>query len=155
MLKEIDYLTSAVKNISKNAKYLGIDVTKEMLLEKLALMTSDRFSIVFSKKPVEKHRNIPRLKFDLPLKKNRRQREVTKNNKSFESTNTRSLLPLGIGLLLVGFLILLQIILGIFTLIYGAQIKFASMHQVSSIFLVSSSIYFLFINKTSNQQLSS
>ena len=107
MLKEIDYLTSAVKNISKNAKYLGIDVTKEMLLEKLALMTSDRFSIVFSKKPVEKHRNIPRLKFDLPLKKNRRQREVTKNNKSFESTNTRSLLPLGIGLLLVGFLILI------------------------------------------------
>ena len=107
MLKEIDYLTSAVKNISKNAKYLGIDVTKEMLLEKLALMTSDRFSIVFSKKPVEKHRNIPRLKFDLPLKKNQRQREVTKNNKSFESTNTRSLLPLGIGLLLVGFLILI------------------------------------------------
>ena len=107
MLKEIDYLTSAVKNISKNAKYLGIDVTKEMLLEKLALMTSDRFSIVFSKKPVEKHRNIPRLKFDLPLKKNRRQREVTKNNKSFESTNTRSLLPLGLGLLLVGFLILI------------------------------------------------
>ena len=107
MLKEIDYLTSAVKNISKNAKYLGIDVTKEMLLEKLALMTSDRFSIVFSKKPVEKHRNIPRLKFDLPLKKNQRQREVTKNNKSFESTNTRSLLPLGLGLLLVGFLILI------------------------------------------------
>ena len=69
MLKEIDYLTSAVKNISKNAKYLGVDVTKEMLLEKLALMTSDRFSIVFSKKPVEKHRNIPRLKFDLPVKK--------------------------------------------------------------------------------------
>ena len=107
MLKEIDYLTSAVKNISKNAKYLGVDVTKEMLLEKLALMTSDRFSIVFSKKPVEKHRNIPRLKFDLPVKKNRRQREVTETRKSFESTNTRSLLPLGVGLLIVGFLILI------------------------------------------------
>ena len=101
MLKEIDYLTSAVKNISKNAKYLGVDVTKEMLLEKLALMTSDRFSIVFSKKPVEKHRNIPRLKFDLPVKKNRRQREVTETRKSFESTNTRSLLPLGVGLSLI------------------------------------------------------
>ena len=107
MLKEVDYLTSAVKNISKNAKYLGLDVTEEMLREKLTLMTSNRFSIVFTKKPVEKHRNIPRLIFDLPVKKNRRQREVTKNNKSFESTNTRSLLPLGIGLLLVGFLILI------------------------------------------------
>ena len=61
-----------------------------------------------------------------------------------------NLLP---SIYLVGILILLQIVLGIFTLIYGAQIKFASMHQVSSIFLVSSSIYFLFINKTSNQQL--
>ena len=63
-----------------------------------------------------------------------------------------NLLP---SIYLVGILILLQIVLGIFTLIYGAQIKFASMHQVSSIFLVSSSIYFLYINKTSNQQLSS
>jgi len=50
MLKEVDYLTSAVKNISKNAKYLGIDVTEEMLREKLTLMTSNRFSIVFTKK---------------------------------------------------------------------------------------------------------
>ena len=107
MLKEVDYLTSAVKNISKNAKYLGIDVTEEMLREKLTLMTSNRFSIVFTKKPVEKHRNIPRLKFDLPVKKNRRQREVTETRKSFESTNTRSLLPLGVGLLIVGFLILI------------------------------------------------
>ena len=48
MLKEVDYLTSAVKNISKNAKYLGIDVTEEMLREKLTLMTSNRFSIVFT-----------------------------------------------------------------------------------------------------------
>ena len=55
---------------------------------------------------------------------------------------------------MVGSLILLQIVLGIFTLIYGAQIKFASMHQVSSIFLVSSSIYFLFLNTNSNRQLS-
>ena len=29
MLKEVDYLTSAVENISKNAKYLGIEVTEE------------------------------------------------------------------------------------------------------------------------------
>jgi len=109
MLKELDYLTSAVKNISKNAKYLGIDVTEEMLREKLTLMTSNRFSIVFTKKPVEKHRNIPRLIFDLPLKKNRRQREVTKASRSASTQNTgkRSLLPLGVGLLIAGFIILI------------------------------------------------
>ena len=109
MLKELDYLTSAVKNISKNAKYLGIDVTEEMLREKLTLMTSNRFSIVFTKKPVEKHRNIPRLIFDLPLKKNRRQREVTKASRSASTQNTskRSLLPIGVGLLIVGFIILI------------------------------------------------
>ena len=109
MLKEVDYLTSAVKNISKNAKYLGIEVTEEMLREKLTLMTSNRFSIVFTKKPVEKHRNIPRLIFDLPVKKNRRQREATVTSKSASSQNTnkKSFLPLGVGLLIVGFIILI------------------------------------------------
>ena len=52
----------------------------------------------------------------------------------------------------LGFFIFLQIVLGIFTLLYGAQILIASMHQISSIFLVSSSIYFLFINTKSNLQ---
>ncbi len=51
---------------------------------------------------------------------------------------------------LLGCFIILQIILGIFTIIYGAQIYLASMHQISSIFLVSSSIYFFFINSKSN-----
>ena len=54
---------------------------------------------------------------------------------------------------LVGILLLVQIILGVFTLLYGAQIKFASMHQISSIFLVSSCIYLLFINKNTNSLL--
>ena len=109
MLKEVDYLTSAVKNISKNANYLGIDVTEEMLREKLTLMTSNRFSIVFTKKPVERHRNIPRLIFDSPLKKNRRQREVTETSKSVSNKNIKKspLLPLAIGLLVVGFIILI------------------------------------------------
>ena len=53
---------------------------------------------------------------------------------------------------IVGLLLILQIILGIFTLLYGAQIKFASLHQISSIFLVSSVIYFLYINRKSNLQ---
>lgn len=53
---------------------------------------------------------------------------------------------------ILGFFIILQIVLGIFTLLYGAQIIIASMHQISSIFLVSSSIYFLFLNTKSNLQ---
>ncbi len=54
---------------------------------------------------------------------------------------------------IVGIFMFIQILLGIFTLIYGAQIYLASMHQISSIFLVSSSVYLLHLN--SNQQLSS
>ena len=53
---------------------------------------------------------------------------------------------------IIGVLLFLQIILGILTLINGAQIFLASMHQISSIFLVSSSVYFLYLN--TNQQLS-
>jgi len=56
---------------------------------------------------------------------------------------------------ILGFFIFLQIVLGIVTLLYGAQILIASMHQISSIFLVASCIYFLFINTKSNLQLSS
>jgi len=47
---------------------------------------------------------------------------------------------------ILGFFILLQIILGIFTVLYGAQIYISSMHQISSIFLVISSIYFYYLN---------
>ena len=50
----------------------------------------------------------------------------------------------------LGFCIILQIVLGIFTVLYGAQIFIASMHQISSIFLVSASIYFYFLNKKFN-----
>ena len=50
----------------------------------------------------------------------------------------------------LGFFIILQIVLGIFTVVYGAQIYIAAVHQVSSIFLVTSSIYFFFINKKTN-----
>ena len=51
---------------------------------------------------------------------------------------------------ILGFFIILQIILGIFTIIYGAQIFIASMHQISSIFLVTSCIYFYYLNTKSN-----
>ena len=48
---------------------------------------------------------------------------------------------------ILGFFILLQIILGIYTIMYGAHIYIAAMHQLSSIFLVSSSIYFFYLTK--------
>ncbi len=51
---------------------------------------------------------------------------------------------------ILGFFIFLQIILGIFTILYGAQIYIASMHQISSIFLVSSSVYFYYLNTSTN-----
>ena len=55
----------------------------------------------------------------------------------------------------LGFFIILQVILGIFTIIYGAQIYIASMHQISSIFLVSSNIYLIYLNSKTNLQPSS
>ena len=51
---------------------------------------------------------------------------------------------------ILGLFIVLQIFLGILTIIYGAQIYIASMHQISSIFLVSSSVYFFYINTRFN-----
>ena len=51
---------------------------------------------------------------------------------------------------ILGFFIVIQIILGIFTIIYGAQIYIASMHQLISIFLVSSCIYFFYLNTKFN-----
>jgi len=51
---------------------------------------------------------------------------------------------------ILGFFIFLQIVLGIFTVLHGAQIYLAAMHQLSSVFLVSGSVYFLFLNKKFN-----
>ena len=54
------------------------------------------------------------------------------------------------AIIVTGFLLILQIVLGILTLLYSAQIIIASMHQISSILLVSSSIYFLYLNNNSS-----
>ena len=51
---------------------------------------------------------------------------------------------------LIGFLLLLQVVLGIFTVLNEAQILYASMHQISSIFLVSAVVYFIYLNKKPN-----
>ena len=61
-----------------------------------------------------------------------------KTNKLYKSVN------------ILGFFIILQIILGIFTILLGAHIYIAAVHQVSSIFLVTSSIYFFYINTRTN-----
>ena len=50
----------------------------------------------------------------------------------------------------IGAFLFLQILLGILTLLSGAQIFFSSVHQISSIFLISSSIYFLYLNTKIN-----
>ena len=54
-------------------------------------------------------------------------------------------------ILIVGFLLIIQVVLGIFTILYGAEIIFASMHQFSSIFLIASSIYLLYLSYLSKQ----
>ena len=51
---------------------------------------------------------------------------------------------------ILGLFLILQIILGVLTIINGAEIYIASMHQISSIFLVSTCIYFLFISTKFN-----
>ena len=51
---------------------------------------------------------------------------------------------------IIGLFLIIQILLGIFALLYGAQIYLASMHQISSIFLISASIYFLYLNSDTN-----
>ena len=50
----------------------------------------------------------------------------------------------------LGLILLLQRVLGILTVTSGAQMFIASMHQISSILLVSFSVYFLFINTKKN-----
>ena len=55
---------------------------------------------------------------------------------------------------IIGIILTIQLILGILTIISGAQIFIASMHQISSIFLVSSNIYLIYLNSNTNLQLS-
>ena len=51
--------------------------------------------------------------------------------------------------IILGLIILLQIILGIITVLSGANILTASLHQFSSILLITSSLYFLYKNRFS------
>ncbi len=51
------------------------------------------------------------------------------------------------SIIVLGLCIIIQIILGIYTVLHGAHIYVAAMHQFSSIFLVTFSIYFFYLNK--------
>ena len=51
---------------------------------------------------------------------------------------------------LIFFVLLTQIFLGILTILYGVQILIASLHQIGSIFLISSSLYLLYKNTNFN-----
>ena len=50
---------------------------------------------------------------------------------------------------ILGLIILIQIILGILTVLSGAGIVIASLHQLSSIILMSSALFFLYKNRFS------
>jgi len=50
-------------------------------------------------------------------------------------------------ILIVGLSLLIQIILGIFTLLSGVKILYASLHQINSIFIILSTLYFLYISQ--------
>ena len=69
-------------------------------------MTSNLFSIVFTKKPVPIHKNFAKLRFDEPLKKNRNnpQRRPYRQIKNI-NRKQKPLAPIGAALLVVGLFI--------------------------------------------------
>ena len=50
-------------------------------------------------------------------------------------------------IILIGIIILLQMVLGILTILSGVKIIYASLHQINSILLILSTLYFLYISK--------
>ena len=50
-------------------------------------------------------------------------------------------------ILLIGVSLFLQIILGVMTLLSGVKITYASLHQINSIFIILTTLYFLYISK--------
>jgi cytochrome c oxidase assembly protein subunit 15 len=65
-----------------------------------------------------------------------------------------NLLNLFKAIKIIGLILIVQIVLGILTLLSGAQMIVSSMHQISSIFLVTSSVYLVYLNLNTNLQLS-
>jgi len=50
-------------------------------------------------------------------------------------------------ILIVGISLFLQVLLGVLTLLSGVKIIYASLHQINSIFIILSTLYFLYISK--------
>ena len=50
-------------------------------------------------------------------------------------------------ILIIGLSLFLQVILGILTILSGVKIIYASLHQINSILIILSSLYFLYISK--------
>ncbi len=50
-------------------------------------------------------------------------------------------------IIIIGISIFLQVILGVVTLLSGVKIIYASLHQINSILIILSSLYFLYISK--------
>jgi cytochrome c oxidase assembly protein subunit 15 len=50
-------------------------------------------------------------------------------------------------IIIIGLSIFLQVILGVVTLLSGVKIIYASLHQINSILVILSSLYFLYISK--------
>ncbi len=50
-------------------------------------------------------------------------------------------------ILLIGISLFLQVILGVMTLLSGVKITYASLHQINSIFIILTTLYFLYISK--------
>ena len=49
--------------------------------------------------------------------------------------------------IIMGVSLFLQVILGIFTILSGVKILYASLHQINSILIILSTLYFLYITK--------
>ena len=61
----------------------------------------------------------------------------------FKNGNTKLRFPI----LIIGLSLLFQIFLGIFTILSGVKIFYASLHQINSIIIILSTLYFLYITK--------
>ena len=62
---------------------------------------------------------------------------------AFKETNKVVLKPV----LIIGIILLFQVGLGILTILSGVKIVYASLHQINSIFIILSTLYFLYISK--------
>ncbi len=54
---------------------------------------------------------------------------------------------LRIPIFIIGVSLLFQIVLGVLTILSGVKMLYASVHQINSVFIILSTLYFLYITK--------